>query len=250
MIEFKVGEQSYEQVPVFPYLGCKIMDTSKMEAEVANRRGRAMHKMQKYSKQLFDNQYIELTTKVSIFKSEVMEALLYGCANWSLKKEHFDLFRQLHHKLLMRLIGFKKFHRTDRTLSYHCALEITDCESVETTIRRRRLLWAGAIARMPDDRLPKQILFGELNGGERLRGGQETKWRRCVMDDLRSFNIPLENWVELAQEGDAWATKVQIGADNFMNEWHEQERRASAERQLKRQRENASNNPTRAPRCP
>ena len=40
-------------------------------------------------------------------------------------------------------------------ISYNRALEITQCESVETTLRTRRVLWAGALIEMSGGRLPK-----------------------------------------------------------------------------------------------
>ncbi|CAN0342198.1 unnamed protein product, partial [Ascophyllum nodosum] len=46
-------------------------------------------------------------------------------------------------------------------------LEITGCESIETTLRTRRLLWAGTLLRMSGGRLPKRIMFGNLEGAVR-----------------------------------------------------------------------------------
>ena len=41
----------------------------------------------------------------------------------------------------------------------------TASESIEATLRRRRILFAGFVARMEDTRLPKCVIFGELVGG-------------------------------------------------------------------------------------
>ena len=63
----------------------------------------------------------------------------------------------------------------------HGALEITRCESIETTLRPRRLLWVGALIRMSGGRLPKRIVFGNLEGAVRRgRGGKEKEWTECV----------------------------------------------------------------------
>ena len=43
----------------------------------------------------------------------------------------------------------------------------TGCESIETTLRTRRLLWAGTLLRMSGGRLPKRIMFGNLEGAVR-----------------------------------------------------------------------------------
>ena len=66
-------------------------------------------------------------------------------------------------------------HSDHRMTSYNHALEITGCESIETTLRTRRLLWAGALIRMSGGRLPKRIVFRNLEGAERRRRGGEEK---------------------------------------------------------------------------
>ena len=64
--------------------------------------------------------------------------------------------------------------RPTRILSYKDALHRTQCESIETTVGTRRLLWAGALLRMGDHRLPKRVMSGELeNVGKRGPGGKE-----------------------------------------------------------------------------
>ena len=56
--------------------------------------------------------------------------------------------------------------------SYNRALEITRCESIETTLRTIRLfLWAGTLIQMSGGWLPKkQIMFGSLEGAVRRDG--------------------------------------------------------------------------------
>ena len=66
-------------------------------------------------------------------------------------------------------------------LSYADALAKTGCENVETTVRKRRILFAGFVARMGNERLPKRVMFGELEGGKGYMGGQE---QGCVEHDL------------------------------------------------------------------
>ena len=55
----------------------------------------------------------------------------------------------------------------------------------ERTIRQRRLFFAGAVARQPDGRLPKRLMFGELAGGENPeKGSPEQNWLTCLKDCL------------------------------------------------------------------
>ena len=73
--------------------------------------------------------------------------LLYGCVTWTLGKDHFAELRTAYHMFLLRLIGFQRRQRTDHLMSYAKDLKKAQCESVETTIRKRRLLFAGAVQR-------------------------------------------------------------------------------------------------------
>ena len=81
--------------------------------------------------------------KLRMLKAEVMETLLYRCVTWTLGKEHFAELRTAHHTFLLRIIGFQRRQRTDHLMFYAKALNKARCESVETTIRKRRLLFVG-----------------------------------------------------------------------------------------------------------
>ena len=49
----------------------------------------------------------------------------------------------------------------------------TGSESIEMTLRRRRILFAGFVARMEGERLPKCMMFEEVVEGPGWMGGQE-----------------------------------------------------------------------------
>ena len=68
-------------------------------------------------------------------------------------------------------IGWRKRNRADHPISYLDTLIKTGGESIEASLRRRRIVFAGVVARMEDTRLSKCVMFGEMVGGRRLRGG-------------------------------------------------------------------------------
>ena len=51
-------------------------------------------------------------------------------------------------------------------MSYAKVLKKAQCEGVETTIRKRRLLLAGAIQETQNERLIRRVMFETLAGGE------------------------------------------------------------------------------------
>ena len=114
-----------------------------------------------------------LPLKARMVRSEVVEALLYGCVTWTPLKCHYAKLRTTHHRMLLRILGAWCKSPNKRILSYKDALQRTQCESIETTVRTRRLFWVGALLRMGDHRLPTRVVSGELkNAGKRGPGGK------------------------------------------------------------------------------
>ena len=60
-------------------------------------------------------------------------------------------------------------------------------------------MFAGVVARMKDTRLPKCVMFGELEGGAGCVRGQEKEEMGCFLDDLRGFGINADQWTTTAQ---------------------------------------------------
>ena len=59
---------------------------------------------------------------------------------------------------------------------------------LQFTIRLRRLLFAGAMARQPAGRPPKRLMDGKLVGGEDPgKGCPEQNWMDCLKDDFQAF---------------------------------------------------------------
>ena len=47
-----------------------------------------------------------------------------------------------------------------------------------------QLRWTGRVTRMPDERLPKKILYGELQVGKRSHGGQKKRYKDTIKASL------------------------------------------------------------------
>ena len=58
-----------------------------------------------------------------------------------------------------------------------------------------QLRWTGHVSRMPEERLPKKILYGELEMGKRSHGGQKKRYKDTLKASLKDFNIPRNNRV-------------------------------------------------------
>ena len=117
----------------------------------------------RYTRELYDRPKASLLPlKTRMMRSEVVKTLLYRCATWTPLKGHYTKLRTTHHRMLLRILGAWCKSPNKRILSYKDALQRTECESIETTVPTRKLLWSGALLRMSDHRLPKRVMSGEL----------------------------------------------------------------------------------------
>ena len=192
---FNATGKQYRQTISFTYLGGKVTETPNLADEIDRRIHARWMGFKRYTRELYDRPKASLLLlKARMVRSEVVEALFYGCATWTPLEGHYTKLRTTHHRMLLRILGAWCKSPNKRILSYKDALQQTECESVETTVRTRRLLWAGALLRMGDRRLPKRVMSGELeNAGKRGPGGKEKEWTGCVAYDLRLFGIT-EDW--------------------------------------------------------
>ena len=93
----------------------------------------------------------------------------------------------------------------------------------------------GALLRMSGGRLPKRIVFGNLEGAVRRgRGGKEKEWIHCVQSDIRAFGIA-GDWKATALKAEVWVETVTEGGRRFMAAWRKEEVDAARHRQEKRE---------------
>ena len=68
---------------------------------------------------------------------------------------------------------------------------------------------------MPDECLPKKILYGELQVGKRSHGGQKKRYKDTFKASLKDFSIPTESWEQIAQDRKKWRGLIRRGASEY-----------------------------------
>ena len=216
MVQVEAAGQTYKQVQSFTYLGGAVTEVPGMSVEIARRTRVCWMRFRRYLRELYDQPKVALSLKTRMVKAEAIETFLYGCSTWTLRQEHYAKLRTVHHRVLLRIIGAQRARPDHGMTSYNRALEITGCDSIETTLRTRRILGAGMLLRMSGGRLPKRIVFGNLEDGVRRgRGGKEKEWTDCVQSDIRAFGIA-GDWKATALKGEVWVETVTEGGRRFM----------------------------------
>ena len=107
--------------------------------------------------------------------------------------------------------------------SYNHALEITPCESIETTLRTRRFLQAGTLIRKNDGRAAKANRVRKLEGAVRRgRGRKEKEWTDCEQSDIRTFGIT-GDLKATALKAEVWVDMDTEVGRRFVAAWREAE---------------------------
>ena len=232
-VAIEAAGQRYRQVNSFVYLGSMVSHDASMSAEIERRVRAAQFRVGKYQVALYRRSTAPLSLKVRMVKAEVVEALLYGCATWTLRKEEFARLHSTHLHVLHTILGARR-KADHRVLSYREALRATGCESVETTVRKRRLLWAGTVLRMPPTRLPRRMMLGTPSNVPKAgKGRKALNWSECVNADARLFQLGA-SWRQTAMDVGRWRAAVEEGSVAFMEKWAAGEDAASRKRQRKR----------------
>ena len=178
----------------------------------------------RYLRELYDQPKVALSDMTRNVKAEAIEALLCGYSTSTLRQEHYAQFRTVHHRVLLRTIEAQRKRPDHWTTSYNRALEITRCESIETTLRTSRLLlWAGTLIQMNGWWFPKRIVFGNLEDAMRRgRGAKEQEWSDCVQSDIWEFGLSADSKAA-ALEAEMWVETIMEGGRRFMAAWKKEE---------------------------
>ena len=145
----------------------------------------------RYTRELYDRPTASLLPlKAWMVRSEVLKALIYGCATWTPLKDHYANLRRTHHRMLLRILGGWCTSPNKRILSHKGALQRTECESIERPCARGGSCGRGRCSTWVTQVTPR----GSCRESWRMRekvglGGVAKERTDCVAEDLRLFGI-------------------------------------------------------------
>ena len=197
-------------VDKFTYLGSTLSRVIHIDDEVNARTAKASAAFGRLRGSIWDRSGIRLDTNLKVYRSVVLPTLLYACETWTVYQRHAKRLNHFHTSCLRKLQKIKWQDRIPDTE----VLKRTGMQSIHTLLKLAQLIWTGHVTRMPDDRLPKKILYGELKVGKRSHGGQK-KRKDTLKASLKDFNIPTESWEQIAQDHTKWRGLIKRGASEY-----------------------------------
>ena len=181
-------------VDTFVYLGSTLSRDGSLDAKIHLRIQKASVAFGKLRERVWADRHITYNTKISVYRSCVITALLYSSETWTVHRRHLKLLERFHQKCLRCILNIKWQSKTPDT----DVLVKAGCTSIESLITSNQMRWTGHVVRMDDDRLPKQLLYGELHIGKRPRHKPKKRYKDCIKNNLKELHIGAENWEELA----------------------------------------------------
>ena len=176
---------------------------------------------------VLSNKDISLASKWTAYMVLVVSILLFGSEAWTLRIDDLRRLATFHHAAVRRICGVTLWHRRRtedllRSIGPRAA-------SIDHYLAARQLRWAGHVARMDSERLPRLVMFSWLPHA-RAQGGRYMTWGDRLLGNLNKFPVSilaglrgrghgrspaalkaalLTNWPTYAMEHkDAWRTNV------------------------------------------
>ena len=160
----------------FTYLGSKLSNAVHIDREIDARIAKASAAFCQLGKKVWNRNGIRLETKLKVYAAIVLPSLLYGCETWTVYSPHA---RKLNHFHLSCLRNIMKIRWQDKIPDKPSSYESYVSKHPHNAQQGSTPLVRSSRVRMPDERLPKKLFYGELKHGKRSRGGQRKRYKDC-----------------------------------------------------------------------
>ena len=202
-----VNGQKLQVVDKFTYLGSTLSRAVHIDDEITARTAKASVALGRLRTNVWERNGIRLDTKLKVYKAVVMPTLLYTCETGTVYQRHAKKLNHFLRKLL-KIRWQDKIPDTE-------VLKKANMQSVHTLLNLAQLRWTGHVTRMPDEQLPKKVLYEERQEGKRSQGGKKKRYKDTLKASLKDFNIPTESWIQAPEDRTKWRCLINKGASQF-----------------------------------
>ena len=195
-----VNGEKLKVVDKFTYLGSTLSRAVHIDDDVTARIAKANVAFRRLRANVCERNGIKLDTNLKVYKAVVLPTLLYACETWTVYQRHAKRLNHFHLCALRKLLKIKWQVKIPDTE----VLKKAGVQSMHTVLKLAQLRWIGHVIRMPDERVPKKVFYGELQERKRSQGGQKKRYKDTRKASLKDFDIPIESWEQTAQQRSKW----------------------------------------------
>ena len=200
--------RSWPVVDWFRYLGTNIVrhcgDTLDVRSRIESA-GKAFGALRKF---VFGSVSVTNAAKRAAYERLVLAIGLFGCECWCLTEALWGELRCFHAQCLRAMCRVTRKHTWEHHISTQELGQRMGLESIEIYVARRQARWLGHMARMPFERLPRQMLSAWVPGAKRPIGRPEMTYGASMEKSLRYLGIDFNTWPELASDRQAWHAAI------------------------------------------
>ena len=201
-------DKQLEEVEEFIYLGSEVTNDGNCFKEVKNRIGKARQAFGML-RNVWKSGKISLSTKLRIFKSNVLSVLLYGSECWKTTNAIEMKLEGFQNKCLRQILRIF----WPNIISNEELLRRTRIQPLTIVIRHRRWRWLGHVLRMRADKLAKTALRWTPQG-KRKRGRPKETWRRSMEKELKEEGLTFQQAEVIARDRMKWRSLVEASCAN------------------------------------
>ena len=195
-----VDGTALKTVEQFTYLGSTVTSDAKMDKEIVTRIGKASSAFGGLHSRLWKEHDVSRRTKIDVYKAVVITTLLYSAESWTPYRKHIAQLDAFHMRCLRQICQIS----WDDKIKNSTILSQCNISGIEAFLIKAQLRWSGHLIRMNDNRIPKQLFYGQIIDAPRNRGRPLLRYKDKLKDNLKRLNIDPNNWEFLAADRNAW----------------------------------------------
>ena len=199
----RIDDQDLEDVEEFDYLGSRTTADGDATSDVKARLSKARHAFAGL-KNIWQARNISISTKIRLFKSNILSILLYGSETWKVTNKIIHQLETFQNRCLRRILRIFWPNK----ISNEDLRKRADVKPVEQEVRSRRWRWIGHVNRMEKEAVPR-IALRWTPDGKRKRGRPKETWRRTVEREMKENKMTWDQTHRLAQDRGQWREFVE-----------------------------------------
>ena len=202
----QVNGATLKQVEKFKYLGVAFTSDGRQGEELDIRIGKASAVIQALHYSVVMKRELSKKAKLSIFKTVFVPILTYGNESWVMTERMRSQVQAYEMRFLRRIEGVLtrcvalRFENLLTSSRYFSELKDLSLDGLAN----------GRVSRMPQEKLPKQVLLGKANG-RRPVGRPRTRWTNYIEDlGWNRLGLHPSEMMDVMEDREVWRLNLEL----------------------------------------